>query len=90
MGIDTGLGNNRFTIRRGSKAPNNNSLLEYELGYAAQDKNLYLGLGEDGAPVLLGREVRAGLTDPAASDFDFNEEANVKRVYLWTGHIPET
>lgn len=90
MGIDTGLGNNRFTIRRGSTAPNNNNLLEYELGYAAQDKNLYLGLGEDTAPVLLGREVRAGLTNPAASDFDFNEEANVKKVYLWTGHVPET
>lgn len=90
MATETNLGNNRFTIRRGLEAPDKNKLLEYELGYAVQDKNLYLGLNNDNDPVLLGREIRAGLTDPAADGFDFNEEANVKKIYLWGGYVPET
>lgn len=89
MAIDTNLGDNRFTIRRGSAAPDSSKLLEYELGYAANDKNLYLGLGME-EPVLLGREVRAGSADPAATDFEFDKQTNVKKVYLWSGYIPET
>ena len=55
MAIETNLGDNRFTIRRGTAAPDSTKLLEYEIGYAANDKNLYLGLGENEQPVLLGR-----------------------------------
>ena len=82
MAIETNLGDNRFTIRRGTAAPDSTKLLEYEIGYATNDKNLYLGLGENEQPVLLGREIREGKTSPSSNVFNFNTEANVKKLYL--------